>query len=408
MELLYILLVLLVATRVFGEAAERIGQPPLVGEIIAGILIGLVARASEAAFPVLSGLGDNEVFVAITELGMFFLMLLAGLEMRPRSLARASGSALAVAFGGLLLPLALGVALAGLYFPPSSARVAQILFLGVALAITAVPVSVRVLIDLGALESRVGRVIVSAALFDDVLGLVLLAILAAVLETGAAPGLEGLVALFAKVGLFFAVSVVGGLWLYPRLGCTLRRLRVEEIEFSGLLIVALGYALLAELLDMHFIIGAFVAGLFFVRGTIDEETYDDVMVKVNGLTKGFLAPLFFASIGLHLELGAVAQVPGFMFALVAVAVVGKVAGAGAAARAIGLTGREALAVGAGMNARGAVELVVADVALRAGLFAHPKPPPPVIASLYSAVILMAVVTTLMTPVVLTRLLRSRE
>lgn len=114
LELLYILLVLLVATRLCGEVADRVGQPPLVGEIIAGILIGLVAQASQAAFPVLSGLGDNEVFVAITELGMFFLMLLAGLEMRPKSLARASGSALAVAIGGLFLPLALGAGLGAL------------------------------------------------------------------------------------------------------------------------------------------------------------------------------------------------------------------------------------------------------------------------------------------------------
>ena len=408
MELLYILLVLLVATRLCGEAAERIGQPPLVGEITAGILIGLLARASESAFPVLSGLGDDEVFVAITELGMFFLMLLAGLEMRPQSLARASGSALVVALGGLLLPLALGVGLGSLYFPASSAREAQVLFLGVALAITAVPVSVRVLMDLGALESRAGRVIVSAALFDDVLSLVLLAILTAVLETGGVPSLEGLVLLVGKVAVFFAMSVVGGLWLYPRLGNTLRRLQVEEIEFSGLLITALGYALLAELLDMHFIIGAFVAGLFFVRGTIDEETYEDVMGKVNGLTKGFLAPLFFASIGLHLELGAVVQAPGFATLLIAVAIVGKVLGAGAGARAAGLDRREALAVGTGMNARGAVELIVADVALRAGLFAYPDPPPPVIASLYSTVILMAVVTTLMTPVALTHILRRKS
>jgi len=408
LELFYILLVLLVATRLCGEAADRIGQPPLVGEIIAGILIGVVARASETAFPVLAGLGENEVFVAITELGMFFLMLLAGLEMRPQSIARASGNALAVALGGLVLPLALGAALASIYFPPSSAQVAQILFLGVALAITAVPVSVRVLMDLSALDSRAGSVIVSAALFDDVMSLVLLAILTAILETGGVPSLEGLALLFGKVGLFFAVSVVGGFWLYPRLGNTLRRLQVDEIEFSGLLITALGYALLAEVLGMHFIVGAFVAGLFFVRTTIDEHTYEDVTGKVNGLTKGFLAPLFFASIGLHLELGALAQVPGFALALVAVAIVGKVGGAGGAARAMGLSRREALAVGTGMNARGAVELIVADVALRAGLFALPDPPPPVIASLYSAVILMAVVTTLMTPIALTHILRRKE
>jgi Kef-type K+ transport system membrane component KefB len=148
---------------------------------------------------------------------------------------------------------------------------------------------------------------------------------------------------------------------------------------------------------MHFILGAFLAGLFFVRGTFDEKTYEDVFRKTSGLTTGFLAPVFFASIGLHLDLQALWSVPGLVVLLIVVATLGKLLGAGGGALAFGFSARESLAIGSAMNARGAVELIVADIALRAGLFSLPDPPPPEVSNLFSAVVIMAVVTTLITP-----------
>lgn len=402
MELLYLLLVLLVVTRAFAEIAERLGQPALVGELVAGIVIGALAVRNAEAFPVLSGVVDDEVFSAITDLAIFFLMLLAGLEMRPRELARASRGALGVALGGLVLPLGLGIGLGALFLPESPLRTPQMLFLGVALAITAVPVSVKVLMDLGMLESRLGNTVVSAALIDDVFSLVLLAALTSVIETGSPPGWLGIAALAGKVALFFASTVWIGYWVLPLLGRRLHRFALDELEFSFLLVVALGFAVLAELLEMHFIIGAFLAGLLFGRRTVDEAVFQDVAQKVAGVTKGFLAPLFFASIGMHLQVGAVGAVPVFVALLVTAAAVGKILGAGLPARALGLSTREAAAVGIGMNARGAVELVIADIALRADLF---RTPGDLVQSLYSAVVVVAVVTTLITPILLRALLR---
>ena len=184
--------------------------------------------------------------------------------------------------------------------------------------------------------------------------------------------------------------------------------RAEEFEFSMLLIAALAYALLAEALGMHFILGAFLAGLFFRRRTITPEVYNDILGKTKGLTTGFLAPVFFASIGIHLDLGALQAIPFFVLSLLVIATVGKVAGAGLTARVMGMTNQESFAIGAGMNARGAVELIIADIALRAGIFSLPAPAPAVIRYMFSAVVIMAIVTTLMTPPALKMALKKKD
>lgn len=406
MELFYVLLVLLVATRACGEIALRTGQPVLVGELLAGIGLGVVVSRYE--LPGLSGLAGNEVFVALTDLGIFFLMLLAGIELEPRKLARASRGAFLVAIAGFLLPLALGFGLGWAFIPDSYAKVAQCLFLGTALAITAIPVAVKALMDLGQLESRVGQTIVSAAVFDDVLSLVLLTVLVAVIRTGAVPGPAELSLIGLKVAGFFAITLTLGVVLAPHLGWLLTRIRIAEFEFSALLIAALAYAVLAELLGLHFVVGAFVAGLFFTRRITSRELFESVKGRLSGVTSGFLAPIFFASIGMQLDVEAATAVPTFLVLLIAAAFVGKLAGAGLAARALGMGRRESFAVGMGMSGRGAVELIIAEIALQAGLFSIPSPTPLIVEQLFSAVVIMAVVTTLATPLALQHTLRRGQ
>jgi Kef-type K+ transport system membrane component KefB len=404
MELLYILLVLLVVARAFGEIAQRMGQPALTGELIAGIVLGVLVAQFSGAFPVLADLQDNQVFSAITDLGIFFLMLYAGIELTPRQLVESGAGALPVAIGGFLLPLGAGFGLAWLFLPESELRVVQSLFTGTALAITAVPVAVKVLMDMGKLASKTGRMIVSAALFDDIMSLVLLAALLGVIRTGEVPGVEAFAVLAGKIILFFAVTVGIGLLVVPRFAHLIGRAKVAEFELTALLVGALGYAWFAELLGLHFILGAFMAGLFFNRTVLDKKVYDDVKAKVSGITSGFLAPIFFASIGLHLDLAAFTEIPAFLTLLILVALVGKLAGAGLVAYWTGLGARESIAVGTAMSGRGAVELIIADIALRGGVFSLPEPPPAVVANLFSAVVIVAVVTTLITPVAMRRLL----
>ena len=407
MELFYFLLVILLVTRLCGEVALRLGQPALVGEVFGGIILGLTTRKFEAALPILSGLVDHEAFRAISDLGVFFLMLHAGMEMRPKDFTGAPTRALLVAGGGMIVPLGAGLLMGGFIFPESEYRVAQVVFLGTALAITAVPVAVKVLMELGRLDSRPGKIIVSAAIFDDMLSLVLLAILTALLRTGEWPGMSGLLILGAKILGFVLLVFVVGQYGMPRMGSFLKHFKLEELEFSGLLAVGLGLAVVGELLHLHFILGAFAAGLFFTRKTFDSTTYKQVQSKVSAITSGFLAPIFFAGIGMHLDVSAFVGMPFFVVGLVAVALLTKILGAGVAAWWGGLPRGEALEVGVGMSARGAVELIIADIALRAGLFTKPNPAPAVVEHLFSAIVIMAIGTTLLTPIML-RAIRRRQ
>jgi len=407
-DLFYVLLILLVTTRAFGEAAERIGQPSLVGELIAGIALGAVVAAFPATFPDLAGLGDNDVFVTITELGMFFLMLFAVVEMQPQKVLEHSKGATTVAVGGMIVPLGLGVGLGWIFLPESKLWAAQCLFIGTALAITAVPATVRILMDLGQLDTRVGQTIVSAAVFDDILSLLLLAWLTGMLAAGGAPGFVDIAILVGKVILFFAVTGVVGLYLFPRGGRLMRHLKTQELEISAMLVGAFAFAVFAEALGLHFILGAFVAGFYFGRKTIDEDSYERVKSTISGMTFGFLAPIFFASIGFNLNIGALSGAPIFVSVLVLAAFLGKVVGAGGAARIFGFSAQDSTAIGIGMSPRGAVELVIAGIALKAGLFETGDAPSSIVDNLFSAVVVMAVVTTVVSPIVLRHTFPPRE
>lgn len=398
MEILYVLLILLVITRTFGELAIRLGQPALVGELLSGILLGTVIKFSPSSFPIMQGITENEVFTAITDLGVFFLMLMAGLEMHPREIAEKSKGALIIAMGGLIVPLLVGCGIGWGFLPQSDFRFAQTLFIGTALAITAVPVTVKVLMDLGKMGSTAGKMIVSAAIVDDILGLILLAVLTTVIRTGEMPELTGLLQLSGQILLFLAIVTGIGLYALPRLERVIQRSVLDEFEFSVLLVVAFGFAVLAEALHMHFIIGAFAAGLFFTKRTMDAEVFKGVQERVSGITTGFLAPLFFAAIGLHLDVAALMRIPLFLALLIVAAIACKLLGAGLCAFWVGLSARDSLSVGIGMSGRGAVELIIADIALRAGLFTQPDPTPAIVANLFSAIVIMAVVTTLIAPI----------
>jgi Kef-type K+ transport system membrane component KefB len=405
-EILYVLLMLLAVTRFFGEIAVRLRQPALVGELVSGIILGMLVTRYSGAFPVLSRLTEDEVFTAITNLGVFFLMLLAGIEMHPRKLLEGSAGSFSVAVGGMVLPLGLGLLIGWLFLPVSSLRSAQIMFLGVALSVTAVPVAVKILMELNKLNTRMGQITVSAALFDDVLNLLLLAVLTAVIPQSRAMNTLGLVKLGGEIILFFLLTAGVGFFLLPKLERLVKHLLHDESEFAVLLLIALGFAVLAEELELHFIIGAFVAGLFFTKRSITPELYDSIKNKVAGLTNGFLAPIFFASIGLQLDAGALTSVPGFLALLVIVAMLGKLLGAGLPAKWLGLGSREAIQIGISMSARGVVMLIVADIALRAGLFEQPSPTPPIVANMFSTIVMVAIITTLLTPILLRRLVNK--
>lgn len=406
MDILYLILVLLVVTRVFAELAERAHIPAIVGELLAGVALGLLLQSFHDRMPVLWSATRSETYASIVDLGMFFLMLLAGIRMEPFDFARTSKTAIFVALGGMAVPVGAGLLLGFVFLPESSMKLVQSLFIGVALAITAVPVAVRVFLEVGQLETRVGKTVIAAALWDDLISLFLLSVLVAAIATNSGTTFgarEGLL-LVGKVCLFFLITIPVGLFVFPRIGHYFRYLRFPEVDFSMLLIAALAYATLAERLHMHFIIGAFLAGMFFHPKVVDADVYERVEEQMSGITRGFLAPIFFVSVGLHLDFSALATVPVFVITLVLVALLSKLMGAGLPAYWVGMSRVEAMMVGVGMSGRGAVELIVAGVALEAGLFLYPSPPPPIVSSLYSSIVIMALVTTVLTPLLLRRLI----
>jgi len=396
MELLYILLVVLAMARGLGEVAVWLGQPALVGELIAGILIGVVSTFFHEQLPLLNELSDNDTFLAIADLGVFFLMLLGGVELKTKNITESSKPAILVAIGGMILPLSVGYLTGYLIFPESEFKVAQCLFTGTALAITAVPVTIRVLMDINKLESPVGSLIVSSAIIDDVLSLVLLAILTAFISEGQIPDTNQLIFLVGNVVAFFLTTFLIGKIIFTRFRLV-ERLKSAEFEFSCLILIALLFSVLAEKLNLHFILGAFMAGLLFGRKSAGSETYEILRNKLNAITKGFLAPIFFVSIGLHLNLIAFTEIPFYVFSLVLIAVLTKLVGAGVPAKLLGFSLKDSVAIGIGMSGRGAVELIIADIALRAGLFSKPTPVPNEIKFLFSAVVIVAITTTIFTP-----------
>ena len=171
------------------------------------------------------------------------------------------------------------------------------------------------------------------------------------------------------------------------------------------LIDAFDFAVFAELLGLHFIIGAFMAGLYFGSKIIDTQSYNSVKHAISAMTFGFLAPIFFASIGWNLNISALSGAPLFLAILILVAFFGKIVGAEIAARAFGFSPRDSGIIGVGMSPRGAVELVIAGIALKAGLFETNGHPSLIVENFFSEVIIMAVVTTVVSPIILNRAFR---
>ncbi|MBC7204382.1 MAG: cation:proton antiporter [Pusillimonas sp.] len=228
-----------------------------------------------------------------------------------------------------------------------------------------------------------------------------------VIETGEILDLGSILPLLAKVAFFFAITIGLGKHVYPHVGRRLRRTKAASLEFSILMGVALSYCLLAELLDMHWIIGAFVAGLFFDAKGVGGQVYKDLQIFLLTLTSGFLGPLFFISIGMHVDLEALIAIPVFTCLIVIFGFLGKLVGAGIPARLTGLSTRNSMAVGVGMSARGAVELILLGVTYQAGIFTY-NADNPYVDNLFSALVFMAVMTTLLTPLLLRRILKAND
>jgi len=380
-ELLVALLAIFAAAKLFGELAERIGQPAVLGEMIGGIVVGV------------SGLhlvdAHDLVIHLLSELGVLLLLFLIGLETDIHRLISVGRASTSVALAGVILPFAAGYAVgATLGFPTTVS-----IFLGATLTATSVGITARVLSDLGQLRSDESQVILGAAVIDDILGLVLLTVVSA-LAAGQTLTVLGVGKTFAIAFGFVAVAVVVGSLLAPLIIRLIARVRVVKALFFTSIMFAFALAYLADVAGSAVIIGAFAAGLVLAktdRGRdIEHEVYDVAQ---------FFIPIFFVSVGAAVDLKELnpfdpATRRFFLIgvALTIVAVVGKLA---AGWFAFSKRPLRKLVVGVGMIPRGEVGLIFAQLGLSAGLLS---------AGLYSSVALMVMVTTFVAPPLLRTLL----
>lgn len=400
------ILIVVIATQIFGRLAIRAHQPASVGEIFAGILLAIGFAAYAGDVPLLTAIIASPAAGHVAQIGIFFLMLYAGIELRPHEIIANSSVSLRVAAGGLVVPLAAGVAFAWAFLPPSELKLAQALVVGTALAITAIPVAVKVFLELGLLHKPVGEIVVSAALFDDVFGLLLLAVVTNLITLGHLPNGYSMIHLLVQAAGFFALTGVLAYFGYPMIWHYIKAVQVPGLRLIILLAVGIGFGALAEHLGMHFVLGPFMAGLFFEPGRVGAAAYERQKAILQPVTLGILGPVFFAWIGMQLDLGAFRAVPWFLAGLIVIAFCGKFFGAGLPALWSGLGRRDAAAIGIGMSGRGAVEMVIISIALTAGVFEQPQGDP-IVAHLFSALVITAVVTTALTPVLLRLVLLRR-
>jgi Kef-type K+ transport system membrane component KefB len=415
------IVVIVIAARVFFLLFRRLGQPGLIGEIVAGLVLGpsvlgvLWPQAETFIFhpqvagvdPQLLGAVLRGIFGTLAELGLVFLLFLIGLEYDFRHLRGRGRAAAGISAAGVALPFVLGLVLAPLLLPriephPEGGPVPPLglaLFLGTALSITALPVLGRIMLELGIHRSRIGAVTISAAAADDVTGWILLSTVAAIVAgnfaAGGVLGRIGLTLIFAFGMIFIARPL-----LLQWANAAMRRgdgdLGLSDLAILLALVLAAGIA--TSLIGIFAVFGAFVTGAVL---SSHEEFREAVARRMRDFMTAFFLPIFFTYTGLRTEVGTLHSLEMWLLAgaIIVAAVVGKLIGCGLAARMNGFPPREAVCIGALMNTRGLVELIVVNLGYDMRVI--PK-------SVFCMLVLMALVTTVMTTPMVMRLMRGTE
>ncbi len=366
---------------IFGTIAERVGYPALMGELLAGIVFG----------PALLGLlHPADELEILAELGVFLLMIYVGMEVDIHDLFELGPQSLMIAFGGFVLPFALGYGV-GVYVGTS---VEQALFIGIAMAATSLATKSRILVDLDVLDTRVAGVLLGGALLSDVGVMVVFAGINGFIRTGEVTTTR-LALLIGQALLFFVVVLAVGDRFLPYVWLQLQRWmeRHQFVDktstFTVALVVALLFASFAAAVGLHMIIGGFVAGLFLRQAQLDPEIYEHMYAVVYDLAIGFFAPIFFVTVAFDLTLGVFTTAPRLLAIVLATAFVGKIAGSWLFSLPTKLSSKEGLVIGFGMNGRGTVEIVIVSVGLSAGVIDQ---------ELFSILVFTAIFTTALVPV----------
>ena len=389
LQLAFLISIILFSAKIAGYVSIRLGQPSVLGELVVGILLG-PSLLNLLGLPFIEH-SMAETIVEFSEFGVLLLMFIAGLELHFGEMQRNIRVAVSAGFLGVIFPIVLGWGTGQLFGMDPTASI----FLGLTLGATSVSISAQTLIELKVLRSRVGLSLLGAAVFDDILIILFLSVFLAVQAGGGTS--PGVLMIVLRMILFIVFSILFGLWALPWLIRKTSRLPISQGLLTISLIVMFVYGIAAELFGgMAAITGAFLAGLMLGRCPEKER----IEAGTHALAYGLFVPIFFVNIGLSINLRGFALESVLMtLVIIVVAVAGKWLGAGWGARLGGLAGIEAVQLGAGMISRGEVGLIVADVGIREGL---------IFDSEFSAIVMMVLVTTLITPPILRALFAKKN
>jgi Kef-type K+ transport system membrane component KefB len=389
------LVVILLSAKLGGDLFERVRQPAVLGELVLGMILG---NLSLLGYHGLDYLKSNEVIRILAEIGVIFLLFEVGLESSIKEMLEVGISSFMVASFGVIAPMILGWGVGAIFLPQAGTLVH--VFIGATLTATSVGITARVLRDLGKNNEKEARIILGAAVIDDVMGLVVLAAVSGII-VAADRGRAGVSALSIGTIIFKAVAfLVAAIWIGSRLSPAMfglaSKLKVRGMLLATSIAFCFSLSFLANQIGLAPIVGAFAAGLilepvhyreFRDRG---DHSIDELVQPISS----FLVPIFFVLMGVHVDLRAFTQmnILGFALALTTVAILGKQV----CALGVMENGLDRLSVGIGMIPRGEVGLIFASIGSSMTLKGIPVVSP----ATYSAVVIMVIVTTLITPVIL--------
>ncbi len=369
------LLILLAGIWLVAVTLRPLGLPTVMGELIVGVLVG------PAVFGLIT---PNEAIQLLAEIGIFFLMFHAGLETQPLEFFDALKRSLGVDFVGAIVPFTVSFGVATLF----GLDVVGATFVGLTMTATAVVITLKSLKELGLANTRLARVVIASCVIDVLLTLVFFGLLIGVLTGGSFEPIIIVITL-GKVVAFFAVSLLLGRFVYPRLTLPFRSEGGKGFTF--VLLIAIGSGLFAEAIGLHMILGAYLAGLFFEERVAHPNLVKIVIDRSYGIAYSFLGPIFFISLGFSITFDISASEVGFIALLTTVVIVGQILSAGGMALRMGLPRREALTVGVGMCGRAEMAFILASLALAQGAIDQ---------SVFTMLIFTAFLLNLFTPLAL--------
>jgi Kef-type K+ transport system membrane component KefB/nucleotide-binding universal stress UspA family protein len=404
------ILLLLVVGRVLGEGMQRIGQPALMGTLLAGIILGpslfgwVWPEAQHFIFP--KDEAQKGMIDGLSQVGILMLLLLTGMETDLKLVKKSGPAALAIALCGIAFPFACGFALG--QFGPASLfgsgdHLATSLFLGTALSISSIKIVAMVVREMNFMRRNLGQVIVATAIMEDTVGWVIIAIIFGITgasSTGHAGGgfdLLGVAKTAGGVMLFLAFCFTAGRWLvFTAIRWVNDNFRSDFPVITTILVITLCFAEMTQLLGVRTVLGAFMAGVLIGQSPI---LTDHIQGQLRGMITAFFMPIFFGMSGLSADLTILkdGKIALLTIGLVAIASIGKFSGAFVGAMLGRLSWREGLALGCAMNARGSTEVIVASIGLSMGALSQ---------NLYTMIVTMAVITTMAMPPMLRAALRT--